>query len=375
MKKIRTINLETIHKNKAALSDTMRAALYEVNEFIFSKLDYESDAIFLEPALFCYFLSDVNQKIPLEQVLYGYMPDAERPKSLTAISDGFGLVNLPNLGYIRTEPGSTVEVTPAFLRYNLLPDEFVPHSRIRLCLHATDHLAFQEGGVRFHEPPETSLKNHREELNRSVAFFQQYMSDFWEVVELCTREFVVFSSADYNSFAGIQQQGTAYFNIENTQKSAVFFIDDIAHQCGHVVFNILTLDTENYLKVSKDHPLSQYSPNPNEARGAYGAFHGLFTYSTILFSLSNFLENTPDPVLTHEALGRMGFYLQKFERDLKLMNNQEILTEKGLDFRKQFQEGYEYIYQKWQHKVHGFDYSNQPYIYQYHLFTKLNPLT
>lgn len=171
--------------------------------------------------------------------------------------------------------------------------------------------------------------------------------------------------------------GTAYFNTENKLQTPVFFIDDIAHQCGHIVFNVLTLDTPKYLKVPKDHPLKNYSTNPGEMRGAYGAFHGLFTYTCILNALDHVLQSQyfTDENLRFEALGRIGFYLSKFYLDLKLMNNPEILTEDGLDSHRQFQEGFELIANQYGKEVRKFDYNNQLYTFQYDLFLEVNAIS
>lgn len=366
-----------LKENSQILSDLIRAALYDQGKEIFDLLDFDDDNIFLEPSLFCYFLSDIDQdkKVSLEQCLYGYI--TSRPKQLIVRSDIFGFVNLPNLGYLKIQPNSQVEVDEDFINENLIPNNYIENSQIGLCLHPTNHLVYQAIGVTFHESPEISFKKHIVECNHAVTFFQQYIPAYWNLIEICTREFVVFSSPDYNSFAGIMQHGTAYFNVENQHKSTVFFIDDIAHQCGHIIFNTMTYDTKNYLNVPKKYPLKNFSPNPQEKRGVYGAFHGLYTYSAILISLDTFVDNNSLNItqdLYHEALGRIGFYLNKFASDVSLMNNSEILTEKGLQLHKQFEEVFKHIYNKRYNEIKRFSYHNQPYIFQYSLFLEVNPI-
>ncbi len=371
------INREQLAQNQISLADTIRMAIYQENEQLFDLLDYENDTLFLEPNCFCYFLSDIGSenKISLEQTLLGYIIEEKRPSEVTLKADLFGLVNLPNLGYIRANPYEVFTLSDEEITQKLIPNQFVKNSTIRLCLHPTDHLSYQDGVI-FDEPIEQSLTKHQSQLVEATIFFQNNLPDFWKLIEDFTREFVVFSSPNHNSFAGIMQQGTAYFNIENTQKSAVFFIDDIAHQCGHIIFNVLTLETNKFLKVSKDHPLNGFSPNPQESRGVYGAFHGLFTYTTILHSLNKVIKsgNLFDEIQCHEALGRMGFYMNKFYSDLKLMNNSEILTDEGLAYHKQFLEGFNTIFQEYGKELTSFDYSNQPYTFQYNLFQILNPV-
>jgi hypothetical protein len=371
------INNEQLAQNQISLADTIRMAIYQENEQLFDLLDYENDTLFLESNCFCYFLSDIGSenKTSLEQTLLGYIIEEKRLSNIKLKGDLFGLVNLPNLGYIRANPYEILRLSLQEIKQKLIPNQFVKNSTIRLCLHPTDHLSYQ-GGVIFDEPIEQSLTKHQSQLVEATIFFQNNLPDFWKLIEGFTREFVVFSSPNHNSFAGIMQQGTAYFNIENKQKSVVFFIDDIAHQCGHVIFNVLTLETNKFLKVSKDHPLNGFSPNPQESRGVYGAFHGLFTYTTILHSLDKVLKsgNLFDETQCHEALGRMGFYLGKFYSDLQLMNNSEILTDEGLAYHKQFLEGFNTIFQEYGKELASFDYSNQPYTFQYNLFQIFNPV-
>ncbi len=373
------IDTNQLVTNQASLSDTMRMAFYEADEELFELLDYDDDTIFLEPTLFCRFLSDIKpeEKIPLVQSVLGYMPVQNWPKTILLKADILGLINLPNLGYIRAEPNATIDLETKQIAINIVPNQFIKNSTIRLCLHPTDHLTFGQEGIVFDEPIEQTLTKNTNSLYEATSFFQKHLPDFWQVLQSVTREFVVFSSSPaYHSFAGIMQHGTAYFNVENKTQTAVFFIDDIAHQCGHIIFNALTLETDKYLKVPKDQPLNGFVEAPNETRGVYGAFHGLFTYTTILNGLDKVLdlENEFTDDLCHEAIGRMGFYIQKFMMDLKSMGNTDILTEEGINYWKQFAEGCQYIAQKYGDILQPLDYSNQPYTFQYDLFKTLNPI-
>jgi hypothetical protein len=365
----------TLVQNQASLSDTIRMAFYNENESLFELLDYEDDFTFLEPSLFCYFLSDVNKenKISLEQSVLGYLPKAKRPQSILLIADQFGLINLPNLGYLRANPCEQLTLSSEEIQQKIESNLYFRNTKIRLCLHPTDHLSYEESML-FDESTEQTFLKNKKALHQAVAIFQTQIPDFWKLIEDTTREFVVFSSSNHNSFAGIMQHGTAYFNVENKLQTPVFFIDDIAHQCGHVIFNALTLNTNDYLKVPKDQDLAGFIESPNETRGVYGAFHGLFTYTCILHSLDSVLSIGFEEDLRHEALGRMGFYTSKFGYDIQLMNNSDILTENGFKFLEQFAESCHYIIQKYGAEIKNLDFSNQPYMFQYDLFKAINPI-
>ncbi|MBL0302271.1 MAG: hypothetical protein IPQ23_11370 [Cytophagaceae bacterium] len=364
----------SLEKNKIKLSDLMRISVFNENEDLFSKLDYNDDKIFLEPSLFCYFLSEIDKrrKLSLYQIFFGYFAANFKPLKVEVKSDVNGLVNLPNIGYIQLNPNSTEIVELEDIENKHVKDIFIKKSQIRLCLHLTEHLEYQNNNIFFNESVNTSLVKNIESLNDAVSFFQEKMPYFWEAIETCTRELVLFSGKNINSFAGIQNHGTAYINVENSEKSVVFFIDEIAHQCGHIIFNVLTLDTENFLKVEKNFPISNIISNSFENRTAYGAFHGLFTYTTILLSLDSFLENNTDSLLTFEAKGRLGFYFCKFQYDLNLFKNSKLLTDQGCDLRIQFENTCLFIQNKWLSSISNFRYHNQSYNFQFDLFEDLN---
>jgi hypothetical protein len=365
--------IKTRH-HQGELADTLRQSVYEENEFLFDLLDFENDKTFLEPSLFCFFLSDLGkEKISLFQSLYGYLNGEKQPTQEKFKSDLFGLVNVPNLGYLKALPSQQIAFSPENIAKGIIKNSFVDGSHIRLCLHPTDLLALDKN-VLFDEATTETLNKNRPALIDACKFLQNYLPEFWNLIESVTREFVVFSSPNHNSFAGISHHGTAYFNTENKIQTTVFFVDDIAHQCGHIIFNALTLDSDRYLRVPKNYPLSQFIENQHEKRGVYSAFHGLFTYTCILYSLDKLLESDLNESFKYEAIGRLGFYMDKFKRDLKNMNNTKILKEEGMFFYYQFKRSYEFIFYKHGGKISTLDYSNQPYIFQYKSFEIANQL-
>ena len=56
------------------------------------------------------------------------------------------------------------------------------------------------------------------------------------------------------------------------------------------------------------------------------------------------------------------------------MKNPKILTDLGLDFHCQFAEGFQAMMEQYGKEISKFNYSNQPYTFQYDLFQKLNPI-
>ena len=372
------IDSEQLLNNRIGLADTFRMAILQEDEELFSLLEYENDSIFLDPSVFCYFLSDIGKenKNSLKQILFGYIKKEYRSSGLQLKSDIFGLIDFPNFGYIKTEPLYNSYFLNEYIENAVVPKQKLGITDIVLNIHPTNHLCFQSG-VKFNEPTERTLNNNYLLLLEASQFFEETMHDFWQLIQLVTREIVVFSSPNYNSFAGIMQLGTAYLNIEGKEKSLIFFIDDIAHQCGHILFYFLTTNTTLYLKVHKDHPLKDFSLNPYEIRTVYDAFHGMFTLVTILYSLQTVIHDTrlnKDGLQVFEALARIGFYLSKFRLDLQLMNNSKIFTPRGFQYFNQFESSYNQLFSEFGSLVKGFSYINQPYTFDFEVFLKFNPL-
>jgi hypothetical protein len=364
-----------IHLNQGTLADTIKQALWFENEKLIDLIDFNNDYIFLEPSVLSYFLSQIekSKKISLPQSLFGYIDSRKEIPHLKLKADLFGFANIPNLGYVKMNPFEERDLESNQIYSSVVKNNFVTQSSIRLCLHPTDQLALIKD-ITFDESPTESLERNNLALSDACRFMQNFASSFWELIKLVTREFVVFSSPNQNSFASISHHGTAYFNTENKNQTAVFFVDDISHQCGHVIFNALTLDTDRYLKVAKDYPLSEFIENKNDKRGVYSAFHGLFTYTCILYSLDKLIESNWDTILKNEAIGRLGFYMIKFGFDLSSIGSPTILTDEGMRLHKQFEESYNCILEKYEVQISKFDYSNQPYTFQYDLFRSANSI-
>src|SRR4029077_13343896 len=94
--------------------------------------------------------------------------------------------------------------------------------------------------------------------------------------------------------------------------------------------NALTQEKERFLGRPAVTPLRDCCPDQDDPRTLYSAFHGLFTYSTILWILTAcaMREESSDRQ-RHEALGRIAFYLNKFAIDLAHLRAPGLLTADG----------------------------------------------
>lgn len=372
-------------QNQIELADTMRLMLYQLYPAWFEKLDYNDDRIFLEPALFYLFSDKSTIQLPIEQILYGYVPETDRPKRIRCLTDPFGLAHLPNFGVYQTDKRTEsiqIGIPSAQEAYDLgdriflkkIPISRIPNTALSIC----DFLPFilytekERSGI-VAESASVTKSAHRSNLEKAINLLQLSTPFFWKLVEQSTREIAVFNSPNLRSMGAISYYGTAFLNTEGQSHDEVFFIDDLAHQIGHLLFYVLTLKSEDFLKVPKTMPLAKITGVSYENREVYGAFHGLFTYTTILHGLQACLvSNALTEHQRLEAVARMGFYMEKFAYDLTNLGDQRIFTAKGQSWYDAIREGYFVIQRSWQSEYDRFDYRTQPYIFNFQTFLTTN---
>lgn len=372
------IDLDLLACNQERLSNLILSYMLDQSPSVFNWLDYSNNSVFLEPLLFNYFLQKHDSRAyTIEQAVLGYNSGSNLPKTIRVISNQEGIVYLPKLGYIQqnfSQKEFVIETEAIFDLASEYPLFKAPNTSIEIYRHIPDIVVSLEKEKLIEAAEETFL-GHIKVVCHSIGRMKVFMPDLFSLIERVTRNLSIFNSATQNSFAAINQHGTAFINLENKKQSEVFFIDDIAHQCGHIIFNILTLDVENYIKIPKTTFLSQLNVNSDDHRTVYSAFHGLFTYTCILHSLDKCLDSglfKNNLKLKKEVYARIGFYLSKFSFDLSYLNHRFIFTEAGWSFLEDFAYGYKRILKKYEHVTQVFDYSNQPYNFNFQKFEYIN---
>jgi hypothetical protein len=92
------------------------------------------------------------------------------------------------------------------------------------------------------------------------------------------------------------------------------------------MFNALTLNKKRFLSIEPETPLGTLHGNEHEPRTVYAAYHGLFTYVMIGWTLATLLERGAfEGRQAHEAIGRLGLILRKFAYDLALLDKPQFL--------------------------------------------------
>ncbi|MGF7217674.1 hypothetical protein GGR92_003849 [Spirosoma lacussanchae] len=363
-----------VQSNQIELSDTVRLLLYQQYPSWFEYLAYDNDAIFLEPTLFYSFSDKSLCELPIEQILFGYLPEDKRPGQFKALIDPYGLISLPSYGYIHTSYSKEIiEINKSDInnfsnKHTLLEESIQLNQHVPFIFY-TDKVM----KLKVNEPISKTISTHKLHLLKAFEFLQKYSRKFWEIIKLVTREITLFNSPNQRSMAAISYHGTAFINTEGQAHDEVFFIEDLAHQCGHIIFYALTLKANDFLKIRKETPVCDITGVQHDSRTVYGVFHGLFTYTTILYCLTECLKSGVFSYSQQlESIARIGFFMQKFQVDLIYMNHPEIFTPKGWLIYSSAKDSFEQIQQMFKADYALYRYDNQPYIFNYELFREAN---
>ena len=368
------IALETISKIISETADTMRILIYKSAPSLLENLTLEDERIFMEPLLFAYF----NEKSAfdfadetLTQLLQGYFINP-KPIQLENLYNAEGIAYVPNLGYYKREQESTFK-----------PLDKIKNSTIEL-LRCAPPLFPRILNI----PEEDKLFDQRlydnniEYLTNAFSFIKRYTPEHAAIIETCCRYFFIFNTSpeNTNSFASRKALGTAFFNVYQKEYDEVFFVDDIAHQTGHVILTCLFFNSKLIYKIDEQIEVESIV-GQKDHRIINILIHALYTYYTTIICLDNCIKASCfDERQKREAIGRIGFYLLKYKYDLRLLSKIEehflginnIMHELGVSVVQSIKETYVKMNEKWGVTVAILNYQNQDYNFSYKKFIEKN---
>ena len=355
--------------------------------------------------LFAYFNSEKRDISILHTILYGYMNFEAQRKGVIIESDENGRIYLPNLGWLIT--GKIIQKFKLFknehnkirLFYNAVESEYQLEPIIKIKNTNIEYLKYSIPLLKqcyydvdnnlINVEIEKIASKHLQNVTKALSLIKQFTPKHFDLINLITKKIAVFNVDTYlrNSFATLSAHGISFSNAYQKEYNEVFFIDDIAHQTGHVIFNALIYDLPNFIKIDPTTILEnlELGDNSTETRSIRIVFHALYTYHTTFTCLNACLDaEVFDTKRTHEALGRLYFYIGKCYKDLMLVetaniNNtpvdiKDLFTENGLDIYFEIKNKFNFIREKWGNILSSLNMSNQPYNFTYSKFVELNPL-
>jgi hypothetical protein len=383
---------EMVVEGQLLLAGISRGVLRRTDPDTYDVLSDASGEVFLEPLLFAYFsaLKGGKPLIELPQIILGHVDSSIWPEAIEVYADTKGRIYLPKIGYFVT---------------------LVKNRRLLLrCDGVTKRFSLEDGGVptdfRFEEilhVPGTSIEvcrypnslyemlladssdQHRaveikEDVNRYVGsiaralqLIHEKMPEFYQDLLKTVRQIVVFHSSELNSCATLGAHGVAFINFKEGDDE-VFFLDDLVHQGGHVIFNAFTAKRKDYCAIDPDAPLSKFTGKENDRRSLYTVLHGCYTEFMMIHCLLTCDERGIfSGRQQHELRGRLAAVFQKSLIDLKTLSHTGLLTELGASLRDTFQQLSDDV-RRQRPELLRYNLSNQPYNFSYERFIELNPI-
>jgi hypothetical protein len=391
----------TIGKSK--LIENIKILLYKEKQNIFERIDFDNDSIYQEPLLYAYFNKENRTEIELETILYGYTQIEKRHEKINIKTDDYGRVYLPNLGWIHTESNNAyfelltgvngdfhLQQKNKKANFKFEPLEIIAGTNIELLKYPIP-LLNQFYYDPYHKPVEVEIEDiankKKECLTNAWSLIKRLIPNQYKLIESVVFKNIIFNINPIyrNSFASLSANGIIFNNAYQENYNEVFFVDDIAHQSGHVIFYSLLYNSSEFYKIDCETIIEtlHLTSERSEPRNLRTIFHALYTYYTTFICLDACLNASVfKDEKEHETLGRISFYLMKCYHDIYLLEThkeykngpKEMFTDKGLIIYNKIKSTFKIIAKKWDKKTTNFDMSNQPYNFTYSKFVELNPL-
>lgn len=328
---------QAIQDGQILLGNMNRHRLHQGYPAVLERLNFESDEPFLEPLLFAYFSAPPSNEATLDQIVYGYT-ERNQQREIEVRSDRHGHIHIPRIGlFITKRPHGifTLEEranTDAVIWNCDGPIPFSYNPEERLARDLILGRSIPESLVhclRGEELPPYSLSALRSELVLALEVVRQVWPEYSKIISEVVKRIILFEAPNLNSFATIAAHGAVFINA-GPCSSASFFVEEIAHQCGHVIFSAATLDQQRYFSVLPNSPIGEFIGEMRDTRTVYTVLHGIFTEAMMIECLNRVIEHGAfDGELLMETVGRLVYILKRAERDLAYLWKAGIFSAEG----------------------------------------------
>jgi hypothetical protein len=375
-----------------ALAEKMQAIVTHFAPGLMDLFDVRDDCPFLEPLLFAWAV-DSERLVPLEQILFGYIPDSQKPREIAVWADAEGAVEIPRAGYFHTgihnrlltmrrgPDGPVLTEGDAVVAHTysapLTPDGL----GIEICRHINPLLSqffADENGSKPDVDPGLKAGRwadmHAATVGKALQIIQACQPNFFSQVQKAVRRIVLYSSRRPYSFATLGAHGIAFLNVPEGADE-IFFVEDLAHQCGHVLFSAMTLDPGELLELPPTFPLAKITGEEKETRDLYTTLHGVYTEAWMNLCLDYCCDLAVfSPRQRHELSGRFALILTRFGSDLRSLSYEGVFSEKGTMLVHWFTGIYRDIVSRRREMLSPLNIQNQPYCFRYEEFVSANPV-
>lgn len=335
---------------------------------------------YTDPLVLAYFQGDDRPGVTLDQLLIGHMDPGARPREAAIMTDLDGSAEIPGIGILRTNhPAAEMSLDDQFnvkMDGNSVSACFEPQALVRfahepvLDARIAPPLRFILGTVPAGAPAIRARKVEAD-LRRAVDILERVQPDFAHLMNRTTRRIVVFDHPAMNSLAAPRAHGAVFLNLAHGS-GAMYHLEDLLHQCGHVAFQAMTMDPATVLSVDPNAPVGQVDEGP-EPRTAYVVLHAVTTERWMVRGLLACLRAGELTETEHaEARGRLAYILQRYILDLVDLVDADVTSPRGTALLRQLLDDLRTLHHDAQPFIRGLDLSGQPYNFNMAAFLERN---
>jgi hypothetical protein len=356
MTEIKNLNISEINKGKAHFAELIKILFFKKNEGLISLLDIDNDEIFLDSFIYSYFNdAEAETKVTLEQLVYGYISDEHKPKTIEIIFDEDCIAYLPKIGYFKAIDKSLKKQRCVFkhnngdfkIEYNnvLVKTTFLPlifadnDNKVEVIQFQHPLLKdffqilrpdYSNQGAQCIVEVNSITNFHLNNLRKAFVFIQKHFPTIYETILASNKYVMVFGNQAMLPFAAQNSLGISYIS-SLYNDSYLFFVEEMLHQGSHNLFFYMHYDKFKYFKVDAENSLlGDYLNNPNEKRTIYNVFHGVITITQRLICYEYIIKNKLLSGLDlHELIGRYCDQYRRHHAGLELLNLDDVYTNEG----------------------------------------------
>jgi hypothetical protein len=332
-----------VHAGQLVFANAMRRAIYGIAPEVFDHLDFDDDDAFLAPVT----IAEVNthgshsRAANLRMALSGNA-DVARSESF-ATGDPIAATRVGSRG-LRLLPYPI----PVFERA-----VFGEENRLR--------------GV------ESAARQHRITLDHALRVVEDTWPELMCLTTETVRYLVLFTDPNQNSFASRATHGVAYLNVA-LGRSVAFLIEDLAHQCGHVLFSSAWEGGEALLRAPRDAPISDVTGQLGDHRTLETAVHGIVTLALMLIALERYIDSHPTDGEGAEASARLVFALYRLRLDIGPLARSAAFSAEGTPIVEAIAGIYDGMMTRYRSELAASDFTGQGYNFNYEIFRQRNSI-
>lgn len=371
-----------VERGQLAFANALRRYVHEVAPEVFVLLDFQDDDAFLEPMAFALASGDESSSADVALAYAAAISPDQRPE-LEVLSDDAGRVFIPGLGYLSGHPArSVVRLVPspsAPLGYASLGSEgvatalsewLIGYSRPSLLAYPIPMLSEKVADVGGRlTGVEHAAKANRDIIRGALASLACAWPSLAEMFQQIVRHIVLFEDPEQNSFAMTAAHGIAFVNV-HFGRSEAYFAEDLAHQCGHILFTAACEGAEPLLTVAPETPVDELIGREDH-RTLEVALHGMITQALMVGVLDRLVRSDAD-IDPDEATARLLFALVRLGLDLRVLSGLDAYSDVGAALLRELIASYTETAERYRGALAAVDFGDQPYNFDYGVYLARN---